>query len=72
MEWISVEDEEKMPPFDQMVLVSCGIGKFFAWLRKIEIEKDGKTMVWHKQCPKDFEDYKPTHWMKIEEPPRNF
>lgn len=72
MEWVSVKDESKTPPFEEQVLVSCGRGRFFAWLIKIETSKDGRKMIWHKQCPKDFDEYEPTHWMVIEEPPKNF
>ena len=68
MEWISVKDENKIPPFEEQVLVSCGHGRFFAWLIKIEITKHEKKMIWHKLCPSEFDDYEPTHWMKIEEP----
>jgi hypothetical protein len=68
MIWISVDDETKAPPFDRQVLVSCGHGKFFGWLRKIELTSNGREMIWDKQCPKEFDDYKPTHWMEIKEP----
>lgn len=68
MEWISTEDETKTPPFGEQLLVSCGYGRFFAKLLKIEITGGGRKMIWDKQCPKDFDDYQPTHWMEIETP----
>lgn len=68
MKWISVKDQNEIPPFDEQVLVSCGRGKFFAWLTKIETTKSGRKMIWHKRCPEEFDDYEPTHWMEIEEP----
>lgn len=68
MEWVSVKDKLNLPPFDEQVLVSCGCGKFFAWLIKIEITKEEHKMIWHKKCQSDFNDYEPTHWMQIEEP----
>ena len=68
MEWVSVEDEKKSPPFGEQLLVSCGYSRFFANLLKIETTSDGRKMIWHKNCPKDFDDYQPTHWMEIETP----
>ena len=67
MEWVSVKDESKTPPFDEQVLVSCGRGRFFGWLIRVEITKQGRKMIWHKQCPNEFDDYDPTHWMEIED-----
>jgi len=68
MEWISVDDETKTPPFGEQLLVSCGYSRFFGKLIKIEITSQGREIIWHKQCPKEFDDYKPTHWMEIENP----
>lgn len=68
MEWISVKDETKTPPFGEQLLVSCGYPRFFAKLVKIEIDSNGRKMIWDKQCTSDFDDMQPTHWMIIEDP----
>lgn len=68
MEWISVEDETKVPAFERKVLVNCCHANFFGWLLKIELTRNGRKMIWEKECPEEFKDYDPTHWMEIEDP----
>ena len=69
MEWISVKDETKTPPFDEQLIVSCGYPRFFAKLVKIEITASGRKLIWDKQCSKDFDTLEPTYWMALEETP---
>lgn len=71
MEWISVDDETKQPPFNRRLLILDDFkygNFFFGRLIKIEITSQGREMIWDIHHCTDKEYMKIKYWCEVTNP----